>query len=66
MKKFLSLIMGCWFLTSFLGNLIAGMVGGKYDALSPMQLFGMLAIISFAAFLLLLCFIPKLNKIIKQ
>ena len=65
-KKFLSLIMGCWFLTSFLGNLIAGMVGGKYDALSPMQLFGMLAIISFAAFLLLLCFIPKLNKIIKQ
>lgn len=65
-KKFLSLIMGCWFLTSFLGNLIAGMVGGKYDALSPMQLFGMLAIISLAAFLLLLCFIPKLNKIIKQ
>jgi POT family proton-dependent oligopeptide transporter len=64
-KKFLSLIMGCWFLTSFLGNLIAGVVGGKYEALTPMQLFGMLAIISFVAFLLLLCFVPKLNKSIK-
>ncbi len=64
-KKFLSLIMGCWFLTSFLGNLIAGMVGGKYDALSPAQLFGMLAIVSFVSFLLLLCFIPKLSKVIK-
>ena len=64
-KKFLSLIMGCWFLTSFLGNLIAGMVGGKYDALAPAQLFGMLAIVSFVSFLLLLCFVPKLNKLIK-
>ena len=64
-KKFLSLIMGCWFLTSFFGNLIAGMVGGKYDALTPAQLFGMLAIVSFVSFLLLLCFIPKLNKVIK-
>ena len=64
-KKFLSLIMGCWFLTSFLGNLIAGMVGGKYDALAPAQLFGMLAIVSFVSFLLLLCFIPKLSKVIK-
>ena len=64
-KKFLSLIMGCWFLTSFFGNLIAGMVGGKYDALTPAQLFGMLAIVSFVSFLLLLCFIPKLSKVIK-
>ncbi len=64
-KKFLSLIMGCWFLTSFLGNLIAGVVGGKYDTLTPVQLFGMLAIVSFVSFLLLLCFIPKLSKVIK-
>lgn len=64
-KKFLSLIMGCWFLTSFLGNLIAGMVGGKYDALTPAQLFGMLAVVSFVSFLLLICFVPKLNRLIK-
>ena len=64
-KKFLSLIMGCWFLTSFLGNLIAGVVGGKYDTLTPVQLFGTLAIVSFVSFLLLLCFIPKLSKVIK-
>ena len=43
-RKFLSLIMGCWFLTSFLGNLIAGMWGGNYDSLAPAQLFGVLAI----------------------
>ena len=64
-KKFLSLIMGCWFLTSFLGNLIAGMVGGKYDALTPAQLFGILAVVSYVSFLLLLCFVPKLNRLIK-
>ncbi len=65
-KKFLSLIMGCWFLTSFLGNLIAGVIGGKYEIVSPSQLFGLLAIVSFVSFLLLLCFVPKLNRLIKQ
>lgn len=61
-KRFLSLIMGCWFLTSFIGNLVAGVVGGKYDSYTPFQLFGTLATVSFVAFLLLLCFVPKLKK----
>ena len=30
-RKFLSLTMGCWFLTSFLGNLIAGVWSGNYE-----------------------------------
>jgi len=63
--KFLSLAMGCWFLTSFFGNTIAGFLGGKYDSVTPSQLFGFLAGLAFVTFVLLLCFIPKLNNVIK-
>ena len=65
-KKFLSLIMGCWFLTSFLGNLIAGFWGGKFEVLTPTQLFGGLAILSFITWLILICFMPRLNKHVKN
>ena len=46
-RRFLSLTMGCWFLTSFIGNLAAGFWGGKYETISSVQLFGILAIFSF-------------------
>ena len=65
-RKFLSLIMGCWFLTSFLGNLIAGIWGGSYDSLTPAQLFGALAILSFLTFLLLRIFMPGLKRVLKN
>ena len=65
-KKFLSLTMGIWFLTSFLGNLIAGILGGRYETLSPMQLFGILFLISFVSFIILVCFMPKISKILKN
>ena len=64
-KKFLSLTMGCWFLTCFAGDLLAGFWGGKYESLTPAQLFTPLAVMSFAAFLLLVVLIPKLNKTLK-
>ena len=48
-KKFLSLMMGTWFLTSFFGNMAAGFWGGMYDKMSPVYLFGGLAIFSFIA-----------------
>lgn len=64
-KKFLSLTMGCWFLTCFTGDTLAGFWGGKYETLSPTQLFLPLTILSFTAFILLLVFIPKLNKLFK-
>ncbi|MBE7712536.1 MAG: peptide MFS transporter [Cyanobacteria bacterium SIG26] len=64
-KKFLSLTMGLWFLTSFLGNLVAGVLGGLYEKLQTEQLFGILFIISFTAFILLLLILPKINKTIK-
>ena len=64
--KFLSLTMGFWFLTSFLGNLIAGIWGGNYEALTPTKLFVGLAILSMTTALLLTFCIPKLKKVIKQ
>lgn len=65
-KKFLSLTMGCWFLTCFIGDSFAGFWGGKYETLTSAQLFTPLAILSFTAFLLLVMLIPKLNKILKM
>ncbi len=64
--KFLSLTMGCWFIMCFLGDAIAGFWGGKYDSLTSLQLFTPLAVLSFAAFLLLLILTPKLNKLLKM
>lgn len=63
-KKFMSLLMGVWFLTSFFGNLFAGFWGGKYGQISNFSLFFMLSLISFISALLLLVLIPKLKKII--
>lgn len=62
-KKFLSLIMGCWFLASFFGNLIAGVWGGTYKANTPGNLFPYFALLSFLTFISILIFIPKLNKL---
>ncbi|MBR2430599.1 peptide MFS transporter [bacterium] len=64
--KFLSLTMGFWFLTSFIGNLIAGVWGGNYEKLTPIKLFIGLAILSIITALLLTFCIPKLKKVIKQ
>ncbi len=64
-RKFLSLTMGCWFLTCFIGDTLAGFWGGKYESLTTTELFAPLAILSFAAFLILLILIPKLNKTLK-
>lgn len=61
-RQFLSLTMGVWFLTCFVGDSLAGFWGGRFEDLTPIQLFGPLAILSFVAFIILLLFIPKLNK----
>jgi POT family proton-dependent oligopeptide transporter len=65
-KQFLSLTMGCWFLTSFFGNLIAGFWGGKYDALTPVQIFGGLSLLALISCVILACFVSRLNKSIKE
>lgn len=65
-KKFLSLLMGCWFFTSFVGNLLAGLWGGMFETLSSVQLFGVLAILSLLSGSILSIFVPKLNKVITK
>ena len=65
-KRMLSLTMGCWFLTSFLGNLVAGIWGGNYENVGPMNLFLVLALLSFLTFAILLMFVPNLNKLLKN
>ena len=64
-RKFLSLTMGCWFLTCFIGDTLAGFWGGKYESMTTTQLFTPLAILSFTAFILLVLLIPNLNKLLK-
>ena len=61
-KQFLSLTMGGWFLMCFSGNLFAGLLGGEYNKFSHWELFGGLAGLAFVTFVILLFFIPKLNK----
>lgn len=61
-KQFLSLMMGCWFFTNFLGNLLAGYWGGKYETMSTFHLFGILAMLSLIAALLLKSFVKRINK----
>lgn len=49
----------------FSGNLLAGLLGGEYEKLSHCELFGGLACLAFLTFVILLFFIPKLNKTLK-
>ena len=65
-KKFLSLTMGTWFLTSFFGNMIAGILGGKYENMGAAKLFVILGILAFITFVMLICFMPKLNAALKD
>ena len=63
-KKFLSLMMGVWFLTSFIGNTLAGFWGGKYGTISNVALCLTLAGVSVIACLILSCLTKKFNKFI--
>jgi len=60
--QFASLLMGCWFLTSFFGNLLAGFWGGKYGSMDNSLLFIVLALISLVSAAVLSCLIPVLKK----
>ena len=65
-KKMLSLTMGCWFLTSFIGNLVAGIWGGNYETLGAVNLFLVLACLAFLTFIILLPFVPYFNTFIEN
>lgn len=61
-RKFVSVLMGTWFLTSFFGNLLAGYWGGKYGSISSTILFLTLAGISLVSAVLLACILPRLKR----
>ncbi len=60
--KFASLIMGCWFLSSFIGNLGAGVFAGFYEKMSHSVFFLILSICSAIVCVVLVLLIPLLKK----
>lgn len=60
--KFASLIMGCWFLSSFIGNLGAGIFASYYEKISHSLFFLILAICSAIVCFILTLLIPLLKK----
>ena len=63
-RQFMSMLMGVWFLTSFFGNIFAGIWGGKYGSISVDILFLTLAVISLVSAIILACFIPNLKRLL--
>lgn len=62
-QKFASFFMGVWFLTSFFGNFLAGLWGGKYGQVNNFTLFFTLSILSFISAFVFWLLMPKLKKI---
>jgi len=60
--KFASLIMGCWFLSSFFGNLGAGLLAGNYEKISHTYFFLILSLASLITAILLISISPTLKK----
>ena len=61
-KKFLSFMMGCWFLTSFFGNLIAGILGGQYGTMPIFEFFCGFSLLAFGTGILLFMFNKYISK----
>ena len=61
-KQFISMFMGLWFLTSFFGNIFAGIWGGKYGSIDTYILFLALAVVSLFSAVVLACLLPVLRK----
>lgn len=60
--KFASLLMGCWFLSSFAGNLSAGIFAGFYEKISHSSFFFILASFAFLLAFMLFLITPVLKK----
>ena len=60
--KFASLIMGCWFLSSFVGNLSAGIFAGYYEKISHSIFFLILSFVAMFVALILFLLTPVLKK----
>ncbi|XHS78269.1 peptide MFS transporter [Burkholderiaceae bacterium UC74_6] len=56
-------VIAAWFLASFGGNLLSGVVGRAYEAMGPSSFFGLLAAIAGAAAVALLALGPMVRRI---
>jgi len=68
-KRFVSQMMGIWFLGASLGNLMAGLVAGRFDPDSVQQmpnLYLQIVIITVATGLLLLIFLKPIKKMMRH
>lgn len=63
-QRYVGQMMGIWFMGSALGNLIAGLVGGQFEALPLNQLFITVAVITGGSGLLFLIFAKPIRKLI--
>jgi POT family proton-dependent oligopeptide transporter len=61
--KWVSLLMGMWFLSSFFGNYLSGYLGTFYDTLSKDHFFLMLSIIAGVTGLAIMCVKPLLKQV---
>ncbi len=64
-KHLVGQMMGIWFMGSALGNLIAGLLAGQFEAMPLPELFGMVFLISGGAGLLFLIFAKPIQKLAK-
>lgn len=62
--KYLSMLMGVWFLSSFIGNYLAGSIGGLYSQMSNNSFFMIFAVLGGAVGLFFLVAEKKLQKIV--
>ncbi len=62
-KQFASLFMGTWFLASFAGNLLAGLFAARYELMSTMMFFLILAVLLIGLGIFIFIISPKLSKL---
>ncbi len=61
--RYVGQMMGTWFMGAALGNLIAGLIGGQFEALPLPELFGGVALFTGGAGLLFLLFSKPIKKL---
>lgn len=62
-QRFVGQMMGVWFMSVSLGNLMAGLVAGYYEAMSLPTLFGAVAATTIGGGLLLALLVPLLRRL---
>src|SRR6266576_2975688 len=62
-QRIVGAMMGVWFVSIAVGNMLAGMAGGLFETLPLPKLFGAVASVTFVAALVLLAITPWLRKL---